>query len=290
MQLSSSADNTERRRIIATERIGERVIFRVCRSDRLADVCVGSRVLCDGARRAVTVSKGGCLIDIRDTDSEKDRIEATLAIGCADGEIVVNILGFKIQGCLSLQLPCIGVNPKRCRIASMQRVGQGIPTIGVCRLERIPDSFSRSRILRYGACGSLSGETRCLIDIRDTDCHINAITPAIDIGDRNRHRVGIVCFIVQGCTGLQLSRCADDTERRRIIATECISERVPCIRIRRSNSCADILSRCRVLRNNARRAIAIAEHGGAILTDIHDADCHINRRTPTIVIGSRNRH
>ena len=71
---------------------------------------------------------------------------------------------------------------------------------------------------------------------------------------------------------MELPCRVDDTERCRIRSTECISKGVVSIRIRCSHSSADVLSGCRVFGDGSGCAIAIGEHGCAVLIDIRDLD------------------
>ena len=88
---------------------------------------------------------------------------------------------------------------------------------------------------------------------------------------------------------MELSGSADDAERCRIRATKCIGERV-IIGIRRSHGTADALSGCRVFCDGSGGAIAVGEHGGAVLINICDIDRDGNAITPAVAIRNRNRH
>ena len=88
---------------------------------------------------------------ICDIDCDNDGIELTIRIRRTDSQIVVHFLHFIIQGCVGFQLPCAGINAKRCRIRPAQRIGQCI-AVGICSLERIADGCANGCILRNGEC------------------------------------------------------------------------------------------------------------------------------------------
>ena len=119
----------------------------------------------------------------------------TIGISRADGEIVVLVLRFIIQGCVGFQLPCVGINAKRCSIGPAQRIGQCI-AFRIRRLEGIVDGCADGYVLHNGECDLSLRESWWFIDIRDVYCDGDAIATVVAIRNRNRQRVGIVFFIV----------------------------------------------------------------------------------------------
>ena len=86
---------------------------------------------------------------------------------------------------------------------------------------------------------------------------------------------------------MKLSGCADYTKRRRICPAKGIRERIRRnILIRRSNNRSDVGTRCRVLRDGARRGGAIGEHRRIIGICHIDSDRDAIRQGP---IKNRNR-
>ena len=130
----------------------------------VADVCAGGSVLRNSERRAVVICEHRCIIGIRDVDSDNDGIELTIGISRADGEIVVRVLRFIIQGCVGFQLPCVGINAKRCSIGPAQRIGQCI-AFRIRRLEGIVDGCADGYVLHNGECDLSLRESWWFIDI-----------------------------------------------------------------------------------------------------------------------------
>ena len=167
LDLPCCADNTKRFPILSTvHTIGEGVAIRIRCGERLADVCAGGRVLSDEARPAATLERR-YLVDIRDVYCDKDCICEPAAISSTDGQTVVSVLRFIVEGVFGLELPCLGVNTKRVLIAPKQRIGQCIPIIWVCGCEGCADVCAGSRVLGNSARRAITfGEHRCTVLIR----------------------------------------------------------------------------------------------------------------------------
>ena len=119
-----------------------------------------------------------------------------------------------------------------------------------------PDVLSRCRVLCYRTRRCAAREVGCFVDICDADCDTDRIREVTPISGSDRHGIGRFRFIIQCSVGSELTRCADDTERTRIRATECIGWCIAGIHICRSNSSPDICTRCRVLCYRTRRSAA----------------------------------
>ena len=260
-ELPTCANNTKRRRIRTTERVAQRITIHIRCSDDRSDICVGSRVLGDGARRSV-LSKHRCLIDIGNTDRDSNAICQT-PIGNGDHHLV-GVPGFKVEGCVGLELPRRADNTKRGRIRATQRPDQRI-TIHIGGSDRRADVGAGCRVLRYRARrGGTIGEHRCLVNIRHIDSDSDAVTATRPIGDRNDDRIGVLRLIVKGGVGLELTICANNAKRGRIRATETISQCVA-IGIGRSDNRADICVRARVLCHRTCRATAFGESRHSVI-------------------------
>ena len=111
--------------------------------------------------------------------------------------------------------------------------------------------------------GGAFGERRCLVDICDTDRDKNAIAAAVAIRDIHLHRVGRLTFIVQRSPGFQLTGRGNNIKRLLIRTPQSISECVV-VRIGCSDRTADVSARHRILRDGARRAIAIRKDRRAV--------------------------
>ena len=192
MELPGSADDTERGRIRATKRIGKCIVICIRCGDCPANILSRCRVLCDGARGAIAICEHGCavLVDICYIDRDKDCICEPAAIRNADGETVVSVLRFIVEGGSGLHLPCIRVNLKRVPIAPTQRIGQCIAAIWVCGSEGGPDVYACSGVLCDSArrAGTL-GDHRCLVYVDDINCNINGVAAIVAIRDRDGHRI-----------------------------------------------------------------------------------------------------
>ena len=75
----------------------------------------------------------------------------------------------------------------------------------------VPDAVF-SAIDRVVLLPAVNAGAPFLIGIRHTDSDGDAITATVAIGDRNRYRVRRLGFIVQGCAGSELPRCAANAE------------------------------------------------------------------------------
>ena len=276
MQLSGSADNTERGCIVATQRIVDRVIFGVCRLEGLADVCAGGCILCDGARRAATVSKGGCLIDVSDIDRDGDSICQT-AIGSRNSNRI-GTLRFIVQGCVCLELSGCSDDTKRCRIVATEGVRQRIPTVCIGGNNSCADILSGSRVFRNSARRAIAvSEHRCAVlrYIRDADYHINRRTPTLAIRGSNSNGIGALCFIIQCCVCLELPGRADNTKCCCVRATETIGQRIRSVYIGSCKSRADVCTGGCILWDGARRADVIGETW--CFVDVGDIDSDKDR-------------
>ena len=183
-------------------------------------------------------------------------------------------------------MPGCAVNAERCGIGAAKGVCKWIP-FRIGSRDCAPNVCAGSRILGYGARRAVAlGEGWCFVDI----CHIDRDVDAICQGcirNRDRHRIGFLCFIVECGFCLELPRDADDTKRCGIGATEGISQGITGICIGCRDRCADVLSGCGVLCDGACRAATITEHGCVI--GIRDVDSDINTITAALAIGNRNR-
>ena len=79
----------------------------------------------------------------------------------------------------------------------VEHILERIPIL-ICGCNRCADVCIGSRVFRYRARrdDALREHRWMLIDIGDIDRDGDGITPAIAIRDRNRHRVGVLRFIV----------------------------------------------------------------------------------------------
>ena len=165
------------------DRIGDRIpTIDIRCGESCADVLIGCRVLCDRARRG-SRCESGCLIDVCDTDRDGDRIRQT-PIGGSDRHRIRG-LRFIIQGSAGLELTGGADNTERCRIRATEGIGEGGIRIHIRRSNRTADILSRRRVLCYGTRRCTTCETRCLVDICDTDRNIDAIAAAVVIRDRH---------------------------------------------------------------------------------------------------------
>ena len=74
LELSGGRNNAKRCSICPTETVGERAIIRIFGRNRGTDVCAGSRVLRDGARRAGALVKYGWI-----------KVNTNIRTGCRNG-------------------------------------------------------------------------------------------------------------------------------------------------------------------------------------------------------------
>ena len=124
MELSGGTVDTERICIGATERIGECVLsIRICDRYRSADILPRCCILCYTTCGVITVIKYRRVVCIYQVDRNVDGCIVTRVIRNANRD-GVGVLGFKVEGCMGLQLPKCAIDAKGGGIGAAEGVSQ----------------------------------------------------------------------------------------------------------------------------------------------------------------------